>query len=133
MNSEIIQTLFDRNLGCSELAFEGKCHDCECNVVVVIERSGIDGGVFEVSGGALYNPNGTIDPEEMFLKCDKCFFNNRTLENYQENEVYSRIVGYLRPIKHWNDAKQNEYKERTRFNLNSIPIDILEKTSSKTV
>jgi ribonucleoside-triphosphate reductase (formate) len=32
-----------------------------------------------------------------------------------ETEVYSRIVGYYRPIKNWNKGKQQEYKERITF------------------
>lgn len=27
-------------------------------------------------------------------------------------EVFSRVVGYLRPVKQWNDGKQEEFKER---------------------
>ncbi len=27
-------------------------------------------------------------------------------------EVYSRIVGYLRPVNQWNDGKQEEFKNR---------------------
>jgi ribonucleoside-triphosphate reductase len=30
-------------------------------------------------------------------------------------EVYSRIVGYLRPVATWNDGKKQEYKERTLY------------------
>jgi len=30
-------------------------------------------------------------------------------------EVYSRIVGYLRPVRTWNDGKQQEFKERTPY------------------
>lgn len=30
-------------------------------------------------------------------------------------EVYSRIVGYIRPTMNWNVGKQEEYKERTEF------------------
>lgn len=32
-----------------------------------------------------------------------------------ETEVYSRIVGYLRPIRTWNDGKQQEFRERTPY------------------
>ena len=32
-----------------------------------------------------------------------------------ETEIYSRIVGYLRPISTWNDGKQQEFKERTPY------------------
>lgn len=32
-----------------------------------------------------------------------------------EAEVYSRIVGYYRPVKQWNQGKQQEYKERVCY------------------
>ncbi len=32
-------------------------------------------------------------------------------------EVYSRIVGYLRPVATWNDGKQQEFKERAAYEL----------------
>ncbi len=34
-----------------------------------------------------------------------------------ETEVYSRVVGYLRPVGTWNDGKQQEFKERTTYTL----------------
>ncbi len=33
----------------------------------------------------------------------------------EPTEVYSRIVGYLRPIATWNDGKKQEFKERKTF------------------
>lgn len=30
-------------------------------------------------------------------------------------EVYSRIVGYLRPIANWNDGKKQEFVDRKPF------------------
>jgi len=35
----------------------------------------------------------------------------------QETEVYSRVVGYLRPVKQWNDGKQAEFGMRKTFNV----------------
>jgi hypothetical protein len=32
-------------------------------------------------------------------------------------EVYSRIVGYMRPVSNWNPGKQQEFKERREFVL----------------
>lgn len=32
-------------------------------------------------------------------------------------EVYSRIVGYLRPIQNWNAAKKQEFHDRVTFNM----------------
>ncbi|WP_320170738.1 ribonucleoside triphosphate reductase [Maridesulfovibrio sp.] len=33
-----------------------------------------------------------------------------------ESEVYTRIVGYYRPVKQWNDGKKAEYKDRQVYN-----------------
>ena len=30
-------------------------------------------------------------------------------------EVYSRVVGYLRPVSNWNEGKQAEWKDRKTF------------------
>jgi len=35
----------------------------------------------------------------------------------QPCEVYSRIVGYLRPVSQWNTGKQEEFKERKEFKV----------------
>jgi len=42
--------------------------------------------------------------------CPKC-------ATEQPCEVYSRIVGFYRPIKQWNKGKQQEFKERQTFNV----------------
>ena len=34
-----------------------------------------------------------------------------------ETEVYSRVVGYLRPVKQWNDGKQAEFGKRKTFRV----------------
>ena len=33
----------------------------------------------------------------------------------QETEVYTRVVGYYRPVKMWNKGKQSEYKDRVEY------------------
>jgi anaerobic ribonucleoside-triphosphate reductase len=42
----------------------------------------------------------------------------------QETEIYSRVVGYLRPVKQWNDGKQAEYAMRKTYRADSIPHGI---------
>ncbi len=37
----------------------------------------------------------------------------------QETEVYSRVVGYLRPVRQWNEGKQAEYRNRRSFKVAS--------------
>ncbi len=34
-------------------------------------------------------------------------------------EVYSRVVGYIRPVEQWNDGKQAEFKDRKLFSAKS--------------
>ena len=35
-------------------------------------------------------------------------------------EVYSRIVGYLRPVQAWNDAKRQEFEDRRVFDVGAL-------------
>lgn len=35
----------------------------------------------------------------------------------QPCEVYSRVVGYIRPIEQWNPGKQSEFHDRTAFDF----------------
>jgi len=37
----------------------------------------------------------------------------------ESTEVYSRVVGYLRPVKQWNGGKQAEFENRKSFNVAS--------------
>lgn len=34
-----------------------------------------------------------------------------------ECEVYSRVVGYLRPVSQWNKGKKEEYEKRTTYKM----------------
>ena len=36
-------------------------------------------------------------------------------EKRQKAEVYSRVVGYLRPVSQWNNGKKQEFKKRKVF------------------
>lgn len=35
----------------------------------------------------------------------------------QPCEVFSRIVGYIRPVSQWNDGKQAEFAQRRTFEV----------------
>ena len=56
-------------------------------------------------------PTFSVCPSHGYLSGEqkKCTFCGK------ETEVYSRIVGYLRPIKQWNNGKQAEYGMRKTF------------------
>nr|HPS39844.1 anaerobic ribonucleoside-triphosphate reductase [Candidatus Cloacimonadota bacterium] len=58
-----------------------------------------------------FSPTFSICPQHGYLngemsRCPRC--DSRT-------EVYSRIVGYLRPISQWNEGKKAEFRLRTTF------------------
>ena len=60
---------------------------------------------------------------KMYYKCEKCFEKDSVLSNYQPTEIYSRVVGYLRPVKQWNLGKKSEFEERKEYVINSqFPI-----------
>lgn len=60
-----------------------------------------------------FTPTFSVCPSHGYLSgeqevCPTCF---------QACEVYSRVVGYLRPVKQWNKGKQEEYHLRQVFNF----------------
>ena len=57
------------------------------------------------------SPSFSICPEHGYLSgehftCPKCG---------ARSEVYSRIVGYMRPVSQWNDGKREEFRDRRLF------------------
>jgi anaerobic ribonucleoside-triphosphate reductase len=53
--------------------------------------------------------------EKEFGKCVTCHEADPTLRNFQKSEVYSRVVGYIRPVEQWNQGKQAEFKDRLEY------------------
>jgi len=49
------------------------------------------------------------------FECPKC-----TIK--QPCEVYTRIVGYLRPVSQFNFGKQQEFKERKTFKIRKLEL-----------
>ena len=92
--------------------YKGVCHDCGEHVDVMAKRD--ENGTIIIEGGALFQ----IRQKEktlLFYKCDTCFKKDKTLRNFKKTEVYSRVVGYLRPISGWNKGKLAEYAIRKEF------------------
>lgn len=57
------------------------------------------------------SPTYSVCPDHGYIKgevyeCPKC---------HKATEVYSRITGYYRPVKNWNDGKAQEWKERKEY------------------
>ena len=53
------------------------------------------------------------------IKCKACYEANPVLKNFQACDVYSRVVGFHTPVRRWNDAKSEEWKDRKTYVVNS--------------
>jgi len=83
------------------------CHDCKKEIKIENE---------EIKNGVLltYEDNGE---KFTIFKCKECFRRNPSLTNFRKCEVYSRIVGYLRPVQQWNIGKVQEFNERKEYKI----------------
>ncbi len=71
------------------------------------------------------SPTFSICPEHGYLYseyklCPKCAAKGKE----QECTVYSRIVGYLRPVDQWNDGKRAEFSDRKLFDAKQDKFDL---------
>ncbi len=105
--------LFQLHKDGEKAEFAGSCHDCGRGVKVASQKA--PEGKLRIEGGAVYETR-----EGLFFKCDECFNREKTLKNHRECEVYSRIVGYLRPISQWNTGKLSEYDKRTMLRFQAV-------------
>ena len=55
------------------------------------------------------------------INCEEIVIAEQTMvEKKIPCEVYSRVVGYLRPVQNWNNGKQQEFTERKTFRLREM-------------
>jgi len=52
---------------------------------------------------------------DKFIKCKECYKKDPVLKNFKRAEVYSRVVGYIRPVEQWNKGKQAEFGDRKEY------------------
>jgi ribonucleoside-triphosphate reductase len=63
------------------------------------------------------SPSFSVCPNDGYIRgehatCQRCG---------KETEIYSRVVGYLRPVVQWNDGKQAEFALRSRYQIPEDP------------
>ena len=92
--------------------YRGLCHDCKTQVEVTAQLT--EEGTIEIDGGCVYKVKEGIE-SIYFFKCADCFKKDKTLRKFRNTEVYSRVVGYLRPVQQWNNGKKAEYEMRKEF------------------
>lgn len=114
--AEDLQKYFNESPG-PRIGFKASCHDCGNPVCIKMDMDHT--GKVTIKGGALYSvqTGQTTEDKAFFMKCDVCFEKDSTLRNFQPCEVYSRVIGYLRPVGQWNEGKQEEFKLRSTFKV----------------
>ena len=75
------------------------CHDCKKELI---------------SGDEFVRFEGAVEGKDA-LKCRACYENDPVLKNFQPCDVYSRVVGFHTPVRRWNDAKAEEWKDRKTY------------------
>jgi len=86
---------------------EKVCHDCGAEIKINGEQ--IENGVY-----LNYDDSGkTIS----VFKCNDCYAISPVLTKFRPCEVYSRVVGYIRPVQQWHKGKRQEYGERVEFGM----------------
>jgi len=75
------------------------CHDCKKEI--------------------MYNENyhQYNSSDMLFNKCLNCFEKDDKLRNFRNTEVYSRVVGFIRPVNQWNAGKKQEFEERNLYKV----------------
>ena len=45
-------------------------------------------------------------------------------------EVYSRVVGYIRPVQNWNKGKRQEWRERETYRVDKAVAGVEKKENT---
>ncbi len=94
-----------KEIGADLIANNKFCHDCGEEIIV-------DGEEFKNGVYLVYDSAGE---KINIFKCNECFAANKALTNFKSCEVYSRVVGYIRPVQQWHKGKKQEYAERKEY------------------
>jgi hypothetical protein len=111
MNLDFIVELLEKN---GDFNITGKCIDCGKDVNVSVELVGES--QIKIDGGAVYQPLAQFNYQDKIVcKCDECFKIDNKI--HQLNEVYTRVVGYLRPKSQMNPGRVSEIEQRAMFHV----------------
>lgn len=99
---------------------EFACHDCGAPTRVTYSEDEGGGRLDPQDGAAGYNPTLNNGSTEYFVKCPECFEKNPQLRSFNPIEVYTRVVGYYRPITSFNKGKMAEYQDRKYYSQEAV-------------
>jgi len=94
---------------CIELI--GKCQKCGTEVSLTVFHKSYE---THGNGGCIKSP----DPEmPLQFKCTECLASDNGRISPTLTEVFSRVCGYLRPVKGYNPGKKAEFAMRTNYDV----------------
>jgi len=82
------------------------CHDCKKEIKVDEKEELIDAVQLKFKDG---------DKDIFVFKCNDCYAKSPALTNFRACEVFTRTVGYYRPVQNFHKGKLQEYSERKVF------------------
>lgn len=94
---------------------EFSCHDCGKPVRVQASRDSEGIALQPQDEARGYYPTLSTGQKEYFTKCRDCFAWDPELRFFNPAEVYTRVVGYYRPVGAFNQGKKQEYSERKLY------------------
>lgn len=109
----LLSILDDR--GEDKMSLIGSCQHCKGELNFLLDRVGVDKVEIEGNGGVRYYP----EAEKLVGVCSECISHGK--RTGCPTEVYSRVVGYLSPVKRWNSGKKAEMKMRQTFSTDFMP------------
>ena len=112
-----MQVLSDR-IGNHEIAkITYECDSCGEEFIATITRiSETELDVANTIIGVRKSENNFKD--RYIFRCLECYEKDQNFGT--ECDIYSRVVGFMRPLKYWNNAKMEEFKKRKLY---FIPSD----------
>lgn len=85
------------------------CMDCGEELIATVTR--VSETEMEIDNVIIGVRKSKVDLKDRYVfKCPRCFVQDQNFGT--ECDVYSRVVGFMRPLKYWNNAKQEEFKQR---------------------
>lgn len=115
-----MQALSDK-IGQNQIAkITYECMDCKNEFVATITRISetemeIDNAIVGVRKSKSKSESKSDLSDRYVFKCLDCYERDKNFGSICD--VYSRVVGFMRPISYWNDAKKEEFKMRKVYNM----------------
>uniref|UniRef100_A0A6H1ZFW8 Putative anaerobic ribonucleoside-triphosphate reductase n=1 Tax=viral metagenome TaxID=1070528 RepID=A0A6H1ZFW8_9ZZZZ len=107
---KFIKGLFrESGRGCIEL--HGACQSCKDPVDIIIFKNAME---VEGNGGVIVGDMWDDKPQ---FKCSRCLERDSGMISPTKCEIFTRVVGYLRPIQGFNLGKAEEFRDRKTFKI----------------